>query len=250
VVRQDVGSDHGLMPDAMTWIDDTHLGVSSSRLRAYDERAGTAGAAPEAVVVDVANRHVTPFDGSIVNGGGGGWVLAGWGASSRLRELDSSRALRLRGESGVQPVVDPAGRQVAGLRAVERQGGTTMTPAPLAVARLDSGQPPVLKPIPAGRRYYGILGWRDDTTVMATGPYLSDGGWNVFAVDIRTGAREKVLRTNGDSVQIASGLLDLPVVGRPEPPRPWDPRLVTGLAVGVVLLSGAAVLFWRRRVGP
>ena len=250
LVRQDVGSEHGLMPLAMTWVDGEHLGISYSPLRAYDDRAGTGGGPDDSAIVTVTSGDVEPFSDSMFDGGGGGWVLTGWGSRTRLQPLAERPAVELRGQSGVPPVVDPTGRQVAGLRAIKRGGDTTLTPAPLAVGALQPGQRLTLEPVPGDRRYYKILGWRDDHTVVASGRYLAGGGWYAYAVDVRTGAQQKVLRSSGDSTQLAAGLLDLPVVTRPEPPRPWDPRLVTGLAVGIVVLSGAAVLGWRRRVGP
>lgn len=250
VVATDAGATHGLMPMALEWIDDRHLAASYSKLRARDARSGTTGEPHETDLVEIPSGTTGPWPrGQEVDSGGGGWALE-WGRPSVVRSLDG-RTVRIHRESGIPPVVDPSGERAAGLLAFSGRGGVRhLTPAPIGIAKLGPQESSRLEAIPGGKRYYDIIGWRDEYTVLVLGASPREPeSRSVYAVDIRSGEEERLLGIDVET-QFAPALLHLPVTTQPSPPRPWDPRIVLGLVVAVVLASGAAVVGWRRRVRP
>lgn len=100
-----------------------------------------------------------------------------------------------------------------------------------------------------------MLGWRDPDTVVVQS-FAEDGATPFVAVDVRTGERDVLVDHDlgpsawGTGPVVASEAWAAPTYDAPAPPEPWDPRLLTGLAVATVLAGGVAVLVWRSRVRP
>lgn len=250
LLAEDVGATHGLMPMGLAWIDEGTLAVSYSRLRAPDPERGVSGKPQAIELIDVESGTSSSWPGQDrVDAGGGGWAVE-WGDPSVLRETNG-RVARVKGESGVPPVVDPTGQMVAGLLPVpKRDGSTQLTPAPVGVAHLGPGGSKSFERIPGLDRYYDILGWRDDHTLLVEGDMSADReSRSILAVDIRSGSTDHLTSIEVPT-HFAQALLDLPTTDRPAPPRPWDPRIALGLVITVVLAGGGAALVWRRRVRP
>ncbi len=99
---------------------------------------------------------------------------------------------------------------------------------------------------------YHLVGWKDAEHVLVRGALRTPEGWfaGVYAVDVRTGAHELLVRETRvswiGSPDYADALWSRATVARPGPDRAYDPRWVAGAAVlvagGLVVLVG-----WRRR---
>lgn len=118
-----------------------------------------------------------------------------------------------------------------------------------AAARID------LPRVSGSRRYAEVVGWLEESTVLARarrGGY--DGRTVLDAVDLRDGATEELVvgppEGTGAFWQVATELLSEPTVEAVEPPRPMSPRLTVGLTGLTVLCAVGALVLWRRRVRP
>lgn len=103
---------------------------------------------------------------------------------------------------------------------------------------------------------FDSVSWLNDDRLLVlqwlSDPALPNGEYRqvLASLDVRTGAREIVARFPADGQfggewVWALDLLDAPSAPGQEPPRPWDPRVTTGLVV--VVLAGAALVIGVRR---
>ncbi len=247
---------HGLQPDTLTWTGPGTVVVSYlQQQRGGDDGFASGG---ETWVWDVrgeAPRHAPRWlsAGSWSVPSNGRAFLAGRRAD---RILDGAtfevlarppRATHLDSGSGL--AISPDGARVAGLWTPGQ--GISRTPSPVAVARLVD--PAETTRVRSETETYVLLGWIDDDHVAAVGAGGRDRFHSaVLEVDVDDGsARELVVVPNGVApIEWATDLLDSPVVDRPAPPRPLDPRWVTGGLVVLVVAGGLSLRGWRRRVQP
>jgi hypothetical protein len=132
------------------------------------------------------------------------------------------------------------------------------SPGPISVGTV-AAQPgirPSYLQVPGSETVYAASSWIDDdhlSVLQLAGPLDGDGSLAVDKVDIRSGETEELV-TYGDGAafdaQLATDLLSEPTVRAVEPPRPLDPRKVTGGAAAIELAAVGALIAWRRRVRP
>jgi len=98
-----------------------------------------------------------------------------------------------------------------------------------------------------------VLGWLDDQHLATRVLVETPGSWVVglARADISTGERTVLVtfpkNSGGGNISVAVELLALPTRPGVRPPRPIDPRLLTGGAVALAVVGGRALLRWRRR---
>ncbi|MCB0906027.1 MAG: PD40 domain-containing protein [Nocardioidaceae bacterium] len=151
--------------------------------------------------------------------------------------------------------VSPDGRRIVGTfdRTPSTSGSERL---PLVVGRmpdLPARNPIAMRDVDAVA--WQVLGWRDNSHVVATGRLARRDLPGVFAVDVDTGDAELVSTFDtgfwAPNIIVASDVWAAPTVHAHEPGRPWDPRLTAGvIAIMVGCLVGAVVILRRRRVGP
>lgn len=262
VLREPVESPMGLFGETIQWTDDHTVAFTFSEI--VESRAdGSASKLRPVRVHDLRTGAQQEFPAQdFVMGGGGGWLLLGERRLTAVAQPD--RVVRLVGpRSSGSTLVDESGTRAAAVRQRRTKGGAlTSGPSRIVVAEI----PPTsstsrLHPIPGSGRYESVVGWRDDRTVVATrllddtsssttvGGSTTFGRFGVFAVDIETG-EETLLTDIAPETELATGMLDAPVVDRPPPPWLPGPRLKAAGAVAVLLAGGLSLLLWRRRVGP
>ena len=249
---------HGLQPDTLTWTGNSTLVASHlQQQRGGDDGFASGGETWVWDVHDDAPRQATeptwlsagswsiPSNGRVLLTGRRGDRLLDGGTFEVLARPPHPRHL----DSGAGLAVSPDGTRVAGLWTPGP--GISRSPSPVALARLDD--PNDATRVRSGPSTYALVGWTDDDHVAAVGTGGPDRAHSaLLEVDVEDGsARELVVIPNGIApVHWATDLLGSPVVDRPAPPRPLDPRWVTG---GLVVLAGAGLLAlwgWRRRVQP
>lgn len=122
---------------------------------------------------------------------------------------------------------------------------------PLAITEPRSGRTLVTSRVP-GPRVERLLGWRDDGHVVIQAFGRKSGG-DYLTVDVVTGERRPLMdpgQQNGE-VRIPQDVWQAEVFDAPAPPDPMNPRtviLLWGAGAAVVLVAGAALVLWRRRV--
>ncbi|MGH3346649.1 MAG: hypothetical protein ACRDO4_06675, partial [Nocardioides sp.] len=186
----------------------------------------------------------TPAEGrQVVRGGNGGlWILDGDAAPRRIGGRD-----QLMYDGG--QAISPDGTRIAGI------WGNNRSPNKVAVLSWPAGGV-VAERLDRSGYSFTVHGWTDSEHVFVTRqskPPDEGGAHGVFEVDAATGDVEQIVRLPDDwysGVTWASDLLGSPVVDRPAPPTPLDPRLVTGLTSAALLAAGLALWRWRRRVTP
>ncbi|GAW52575.1 MULTISPECIES: hypothetical protein [unclassified Nocardioides] len=248
VMRHDVESDHGVMPDGMTWVGD-RLWFSAPL---FDDNSGTSATSrvtyvwqtrTDAVREVPAGRspsfgNAAATDDRVVESGGGTVDLYS-------PDGEPVRSLRVEPSIGNQVVVSPDGSRFAAM----------LDPDP---SSFDDTQHGVVVLSPRGRdgtaahRVPGLLtnevvGWRGSRQVVVRTFDLAA----YQAVDVETG-RAEPLTVPGSSwvpgFQVAQDAWSAPTYDAPAPPTPPDPRWPwVGSGAGV-LLGGLALVLWRRRV--
>ena len=259
VRRQLVATPHGLSPDELTWTGPGTVVASYLQLVRPGRSSHARGG--EAWVWDVAQAAPRRADGIAASAGGwgvpaGGRVLLGDrrlqvrdGAS--LEVLDSAIGHRhvSDGGSGTGVAISPDGTRVAGLWT--RRQNLSDVPTDVVVAPLDD--PAAATRFP-GTEAVWLEGWRDAGHVVATGyPGGDRSQAKLLEVEVTSGqVRTLSVMAPGlaSRPQWATDLLGSPVVDRPAPPRPLDPRWVTGGLVVLVVAGPIALWGWRRRVRP
>ncbi len=263
LARHTFASEHGLSPNTMAWVDATTLVVSHYQLAVGDEGPSIRQsmgvdqttwlwdiAAPEPERWDEGTRQGVddwgvPVDGHV--------AVRGF---SRLKDLDpDTRTLRplprrLPIVYGSGNAISPDGTRIAG---VWRQPDDR-TPNDVVVVPLDSPRAP--RRLETADAAFRVDGWIDDESLVVTRrsePVRRGLGMGVYRVDALTGDTEPLVRLPDGSfgtVQWASALLDSPVVDRPAPPTPLDPRWVAAGWTSIAFAGLLALWGWRRRVTP
>jgi hypothetical protein len=129
------------------------------------------------------------------------------------------------------------------------QRGENVTVATFA---RDPAVQPTYRAVPGSAGSLQVEGWvdGDHISVLQRGEGQER---RVASLDAATGATSSQVSFDADDVgdvEVATDLLAEPTVPGLEPPRPVDPRAVTGLGVVTVLVAGLALIAWRRRVRP
>lgn len=253
VVRKPVSPDRGLMAHEIGWADESRFVASFSYLLWDGAGTGSMGVDSEARLHELSTGTWTSWPSEWGVSAGSGW-FHNWSEPTRLRSVDQpDRVVRLDGGSGVLPMASPSGERLSGLVPRVRKNGTRYTPNPIGVSGLGPDRSSLEK-IPNRTRYYGLLGWRDDDTVLAWRWTEDDefgelGDMGMYAVDIDTGDEDLVSHLVGD-IELATGLLDAPFVDRPDPARRWNPWAKLAAAIAITASGILALIGWRRRVRP
>ncbi len=262
IVRHDFATEHGLSPSSLAWVAPSALVIRHLQYLAGDD-------GPEMEQASANDESSWRWDVSLAEPQP--WPLAqqiggdDWGAPSNGRvavgNLDdvfvvdgsSSRAVergsRLNYSVG-RYAVSPDGTRIAGI------WGNNRMPNDVAILTVSPAGKRDLARLDEADLSFEVEGWRDEAHVVVTrrSEAVREGlGMSVYAVDSTSGsADELVILPEGwfNGVQWAPDLLSAPVVDRPAPPTPLDPRLVRGLAALTLLAAGFALWRWRRRVAP
>ena len=168
------------------------------------------------------------------------------------RRVDVRLSSPYRKFSGV--AISSSGRRIAtahlGLRASQLLVGTVDR----ATGRAR------VHPLTTTLKWPWVVGWADDQHLLVVdqespadinGAGVPDASYALARVDVRTGqvVRLAGMADQGGSwVTLASSLLGAPTRAFPAPPTPINQRLELGLVVGLLLLGGAALVVWRRRL--
>jgi hypothetical protein len=263
VQRHWIPTEHGIEPGLLTWVDADRVVFEAGQIVAGDDgsdmdqgssrqgplMAWTPGGTPEPVGA----------------GGASGWdvVAAGHGrlvvqdsstdAPGRFRVIDLGDRSKDRGVGFPSPdmrygsllpvALDASGHQLARV-----EGGRSPN-------RVRAGNFVYQPDVPHSGGTFAVLGWLDEDTLMVW--RRAEGrAWErsvIARISVGTGASEELVRLPGwgwGAFQFATDLLDAPSVHADPPPRPLDPRWMTGLAVATVLSAAGGVVLWRRRVRP
>ncbi|GAA2156743.1 hypothetical protein GCM10009844_45200 [Nocardioides koreensis] len=264
VQQHRIPTEHGIEPGLLTWVDADRVAFEAGQIVAGDDGSemdqGSTREGPLMVwqpgqtPAPVAANGASGTD--VIAAGHGRLVVADWSTDDpgrfRVIDLDDRSQDRRVGLPG--PDFQYGNRLPVAIDASGQQ-----------LARVEDGRSP--NRIRAGRFFhqpqvprsggtFAVLGWLDEDTLMVW--RRADRGpldrTVLGRVSVRTGAFEEKVRfprlVGPGNVQFATDLLDAPSVHAEAPPRPLDPRVVTGLAVGTVLAAGVALLLWRRRVRP
>jgi hypothetical protein len=166
----------------------------------------------------------------------------------------------IKGDSrtGTPAAVSPSGRRIA----VMHDTDTRSTLMAGDVAPEDGRAR--LAPVPADLQWPRIVGWADEQHVLVVSQVsplgtsrLEDDPHARYAlerVDVVSGHVDQVARMSDQQTSwgasFASSLLGAPTRDFPAPPNPINQRLELGIVVGLLLVGGAALVVWRRRVRP
>jgi hypothetical protein len=253
-VRQEVETEHGLMPNGLWWADDDQLvfsyGLWANRQSANDIHSftwtGTTDAPVQLRINPVPFNAMTPdAEGGVVDGEGSHWI-----------QLDSPGALEsARGRHLALPRRSYAQVTVSGDRVVAIQDG----PHPGTIDGrywLETGTVD-----PGGRvaelrrvghvRANQLIGWQDDGQLLVEG--FDDRGRYLLELDPATSAVHRlgtvdVARSFYGQPHFATEVVALGTADRPVPPSEPERGLGTGLGGGAaLLLVVAGALVWRRR---
>jgi hypothetical protein len=265
VARQKVDTYHGLSADGLVWADATTL------LLNYGQYAG-GDADPEmdqslstngpwrawSMGEDSLVRVPLPPDPTIDDTAGGrilassefGYVVTG-------PRHEAGRPFTIRAKMSRGPIVDDSGTQVAVLSSGAPETDTSeRSPDRLLVGRVPtSGSDRRLVPreVPDNDHTFDVVAWADEHHVVVLQARESSlDTAQLVVVDVRTGEKQ-VLTTSAERRMnflpdhYATDLFNRPPIDAPEPPRPWDPRVSTGLAAAVLLTAAGFLIVWRRR---
>lgn len=254
---------HGVRPDFLTWADETTVVWSAGQIDGGDDasledqstgRFGVVeswslggrpspvpGAQPGAELLNAAHGRILVDTGS-----------SRPGRQYRLLDLHHPAATRhlgvpeSAGSTNGLPFVslDQSGRRMA------------LVPGSRTPGKVKAGPVGDLRVVPNTRGTFGVADWPDADTIVTLRRVrdhsLTNAG--LYRVSIPTGRSTRLVSfprlSFGGGWQFATDLLDAPSVHADRPPRPLDPRWVTGAAVATVLAAVAGLVLWRRRVRP
>jgi hypothetical protein len=170
------------------------------------------------------------------------------------RAIRTVTIVRTRTALGVGLTVSPSGRRIAGVHLSPRHSR-------LLVGRIGPDGRVRLSTLGTSLHWPTPLGWADDRHLLVVDQVFPTSSYGVGAtvpvryalarVDVRTGRVTSVAsmgKMGAASVDFAGDLLGEPTKDFPAPPEPLDPRVVSGLALAIVVVGGAALVLWRRRV--
>ena len=261
VRRLPVTTAHGLDPLDLLWADPERVVFGANRWLG----AGGDGPLGPMTSDNVGLRVWEPASGRspedlldaktyfwVEASNGAGTLLVGLDSGHGVLDLDSPEKLNEIGEG-------PDANSSTAPRSTPRGPGSPGPGAPAVPTWCGSGGSPRVgvvdrTVVPDSPRTFRVLAWLDDDQWRwCIGWGRRRSGLRSAGSTVRTGATSEIMTLPSGpagGVRLATGLLATPSVDRPLPPRPIDPRLLTGLSVGVVLAGLAAILRWRRRVRP
>ena len=257
VVRHRVPSRLGLMPETLEWAGNGTVLVEYSVVTQRSSDSFGGRGRPMVLWSPATGEVAKPDDDPTPVG-------SAWPTTRGAATLDGTKIVLRDVRTGeVEVRFDiRTGRDVEG-GAIDPDGAmVALLPqtADLAVRTLLVGQVPPeaddgvvvpTAPLRVGIVMYDLLGWQDADHVLVRaalpGPVRRFAG--VYAVDVRTGTRELLVRETREnwigSPDYADELWTRALVSRPGPDRAYDPRWLAG--AGVALAGGLALLSWRRR---
>jgi hypothetical protein len=171
-----------------------------------------------------------------------------------------------RARTSTPAALSPSGRRIAVTHQGHLQGfgnpGTDTWSTLLVGDVPATGGRARLSPVSADLQWPLIVGWADEqhllvvsqvSPVGSIGP-ADPGRYALDRVDVDT---SQVVQVAGMSDQqtswgaiFATSMLGAPTRDFPAPPNPINQRLELGLAVGLLLVGGVGLVWWRRRVRP
>ncbi|NYJ01219.1 hypothetical protein HNR19_001917 [Nocardioides thalensis] len=252
--RRDFDAPWGMSPEGMIWTGHT-LWVDAYRF-ADKTRTLSRGGDPWQWA-PTAGWKEAPFapDFYEASAYGDDILMSVQGRTARL-SLDGAEPVRIRMDLPAEHAALGPGGQIAGDLDTDGPSRTDSgAGAPLVVGTIARDGTVDLTRVPEARAHQ-VVAWRDERTVVVR-RFTDRSASSVpfLAVDVRTG-ESTVLVDNQSQTDwliqplVAADAWAAPTYDAPEPPSQWDPRLVLGGGVAVVLAGGIAVLRWRRRVRP
>jgi hypothetical protein len=261
--RHWISTAHGLQPEFLAWADADTVAFSAGQIRGGDDASGndqsssSSGTVTSWALGDQPGPVAGVERGAYLEGAGNGWLVLGGSASGRGPEHlavdldDPGRAHFLdfpRVEVAVGDLhfvaLDASGRRIALVPG-------NRNPHPVHAGPVDH-----LEKVPDTEGTYGVVDWIDADTIVTLRRLGGAGGGRsaIDRVSLSTGKSRRVVDLPPDAEgtfwQFATDLLSAPSVHADRPPRPADPRAVTGGVVAVLLCGAGALLLWRRRVRP
>lgn len=243
VRRGAIPTEHGVAPNGLEWLDSETAVVELGSWMDYDPRTGDYAARmrsriwhltdPEPVVW----RAVSIGSDVTAVGRGAALIQGQDGRQSVVSTDGSARPVTFRQPFLTAPVLDEAGRRLAGI---------TNAPNRLRIVDLDG----VARVVPGTNRTSAVYGWADTTHVAILQNDRVTARGTVRIVDVRTGDAVEVSSHVTNVQDLARDLLGAPALPAVEPPHPLDPRKVTGLTTAVAVAGVLALILWRRRVRP
>ncbi|GAB3784052.1 hypothetical protein [Nocardioides ungokensis] len=261
VSRHWIRTAHGLRPDFLSWADAGTVVFSGGQIRGGDDASemDQATSALGTVMMWSLGSQPEPVPGvdagaSLIEAAHGRIEVDTRSSSSgreyRQVDLDNPSRGRFVSVPGISgsfnslpyAAFDASGRRVA-LVADHNPNGVR------------AGVVGNLHVVPSTRRTLSVLDWLDDHTIVTqrmVNRLGLGGGTRLSRVSVSTGDFRDLVRlpAQGGGWQFATDLLSAPSVHADPPPRPLDPRWVTGLAVGTLVAAVAIAVLWRRRVRP
>ncbi|MCD4524478.1 hypothetical protein [Nocardioides sp. cx-173] len=269
VQRHQIETDHGVMPDGLIWSDRETLWLGYGQYVGgdadpeMDQSTSMQGPwltwrvghdAPTPSALPPGSRIEDAIDDRVLLSGRlAGYVVTDAAQSTR-------RVFTIGDDLSVSPVLDASGVHVAVVSGRSDEPGVSgSNPNSVLVGRLPSrGQGKVgrltMREVPDSENTFDVVTWTDDRHVVLV-QAADASSWHsprLVVVDVRTGEKQVLTssverRANFLSDHYATDLFDHPTITAPEPPHPWDPRVSTGLAAGVLLAGALVLTIWRRR---
>lgn len=247
VTRHDVDSEFGLSPNGMAWVGD-RLWYSSA---AFLDATGTSARGGSTTVWSPSDGEAqevplsrSPSFGNETTSGDRVVEQDRRGVAFYSPEAQPER-LRVGPSFGGPVPVSPDGGRLAVLLD-PTPSSTDDTPLPVAVLTPDGDGGTVSRRVP-DLRTNALVAWRDDRHLVV----WTYGQEAYQLVDVDTGATSDFVTPApawAPGMHVAADAWSAPTYHATPPPTPLDPRLVTAVAVAVVVIGGWALLLWRRRV--
>lgn len=261
VQRHPIETEHGLWDSLLVWVDEDTLAIDFSQYAGGEgdsDMDQSSGREAPGLRWDLGSEPV-PFP--VVDGLSVGLPAPpSTGGRAAFYTEDglgilSDDGLVARGRTDAvdsQTVaVNPSGTLAVG---VAQRGGRNPNRVMVAAVPAAGGGWD-FEMLPDSDRSFRAVGWRDDDHVLVErrvgGGFSMRSG--IYSVDARTGEADLLLEQPEGSfrgTRWAGDLLGAPVVDRPEPPSPLDPRVTVGLLVVTLGTAGFLIVRWRRRVEP
>jgi len=262
VLRHPVPTDHGLAADSLAWADPDRLVFSHLQYLGGDTDSEMAQhTANDDSGLRIWVPETGAEDDSLLALGDGFTVESSTGRGQLLLNgPDGPAFVDLDHPADAVSFVMPM-KLASGSAAVDDTGSRvawpygTSNPNRIVVGLVRDGERVNFEDVPRSGHTFHVWAWLDEERVAAVRRVGSDFvDASLFAIDVRTGDSAELVRfppgTYGSQTQLATDLLDEPTVFRDAPPRPLDPRVMTGMLVAVVAGGLGVLVLWRRRVRP
>ncbi|MDX6375377.1 MAG: hypothetical protein QOD98_4365 [Nocardioidaceae bacterium] len=254
--RHALPGSRGIRGDELIWAGDDTVVLSYGSIT-DDSGSASVGQPLEAWNVNVDAPQTLPSSGLVsqIRGSGPGFVVVYGRHADRVLDVGTGVVLRTLAhisEGMTEPFFDRdanrfaivQGNRIPNLMSVGTVGATV-------------ADQPTYERVPNSERSFAAYAWIDDdhlALLQRKGAVKDTLDVVVNSVDIRTGQVQSLVSFDGPDVgfdrQLATDLLARPTADAVQPPRPLDPRMVTGGGVTIVLAAIWAMIAWRRRVRP